>query len=103
MTNSGTEANELALMMARLYTGCHDVVSVRNGYHGNASGTMAATSQSSYKFNVVQVFLRGTILILLLCYGDNVGIMSRCTAFIDYIKLQLFDFVLMFCKCGLRR
>ncbi|KAL8464462.1 hypothetical protein ACS0TY_034111 [Phlomoides rotata] len=53
-TNSGTEANELALMMARLYTGCHDVISVRNGYHGNAAGTMVATAQSSYKFNVVQ-------------------------------------------------
>ncbi|KAL6576869.1 hypothetical protein OROMI_011145 [Orobanche minor] len=53
-TNSGTEANELALLMSRLYTGCHDVISVRNGYHGNAPGTMAATAQSSYKFNVVQ-------------------------------------------------
>ncbi|KAI3450266.1 hypothetical protein Pfo_006931 [Paulownia fortunei] len=53
-TNSGTEANELALMMARLYTGCHDVISIRNGYHGNAAGTMGATAQSSYKFNVVQ-------------------------------------------------
>ncbi|XP_047937731.1 alanine--glyoxylate aminotransferase 2 homolog 2, mitochondrial-like [Salvia hispanica] len=53
-TNSGTEANELALMMARLYSGCHDVVSIRNGYHGNAAGTMAATAQGSYKFNVVQ-------------------------------------------------
>ncbi|XP_051113648.1 alanine--glyoxylate aminotransferase 2 homolog 3, mitochondrial-like isoform X2 [Andrographis paniculata] len=53
-TNSGTEANELALMMARLYTGCHDVISIRNGYHGNAAGTMGVTSQSNYKFNVVQ-------------------------------------------------
>ncbi|KAL8531326.1 hypothetical protein ACS0TY_008086 [Phlomoides rotata] len=53
-TNSGTEANELALMMARLYTGCHDVISIRNGYHGNAAATMGATAQSSYKFNVVQ-------------------------------------------------
>ncbi|KAL3829038.1 hypothetical protein ACJIZ3_017840 [Penstemon smallii] len=53
-TNSGTEANELALLMARLYTGCHDVISIRNGYHGNAAGTMGATAQSSYKFNVVQ-------------------------------------------------
>ncbi|XP_051142833.1 alanine--glyoxylate aminotransferase 2 homolog 3, mitochondrial-like [Andrographis paniculata] len=53
-TNSGTEANELALLMARLYTGCHDVVSIRNGYHGNAAGTMGATAQGSYKFNVVQ-------------------------------------------------
>lgn len=55
-TNSGTEANELALMMARLYTGCHDIVSLRNGYHGNAAGTMGATAQCSYKFNVVQVY-----------------------------------------------
>ncbi|KAL9675557.1 hypothetical protein QQ045_003759 [Rhodiola kirilowii] len=53
-TNSGTEANELALMMARLYTGCHDVVSIRNAYHGNASGTMGSTAQSNWKFNVVQ-------------------------------------------------
>ncbi|KAL2470930.1 Alanine--glyoxylate aminotransferase 23 [Abeliophyllum distichum] len=53
-TNSGTEANELALLMSRLYTGCHDVISVRNGYHGNAAATMGVTAQSSYKFNVVQ-------------------------------------------------
>ncbi|KAK6130366.1 hypothetical protein DH2020_035871 [Rehmannia glutinosa] len=26
----------------------------RNGYHGNAAGTMGVTAQSSYKFNVVQ-------------------------------------------------
>jgi len=53
-TNSGTEANELAMMMARLYTGYHDIVSLRNAYHGNASGTMGATAQSNWKFNVVQ-------------------------------------------------
>ncbi|XP_019168303.1 PREDICTED: alanine--glyoxylate aminotransferase 2 homolog 3, mitochondrial-like [Ipomoea nil] len=53
-TNSGTEANELALLMTRLYTGCHDVISIRNGYHGNAAATMNATAQSNYKFNVVQ-------------------------------------------------
>ncbi|KAF3552393.1 hypothetical protein DY000_02003861 [Brassica cretica] len=53
-TNSGTEANELAMMMARLYTGCNDVVSLRNSYHGNAAATMGATAQSNWKFNVVQ-------------------------------------------------
>ncbi|XP_022893500.1 alanine--glyoxylate aminotransferase 2 homolog 3, mitochondrial-like [Olea europaea var. sylvestris] len=53
-TNSGTEANELAMMMARLYTGCHDIISLRNAYHGNAAGTMAATAQCNWKFNVVQ-------------------------------------------------
>ncbi|KAH9736858.1 Alanine--glyoxylate aminotransferase 2 [Citrus sinensis] len=53
-TNSGTEANELAIMMARLYTGCNDIISLRNAYHGNAAGTMGATAQSNWKFNVVQ-------------------------------------------------
>ncbi|KGN54431.1 alanine--glyoxylate aminotransferase 2 homolog 2, mitochondrial [Cucumis sativus] len=53
-TNSGTEANELAIMMARLYTGCHDIISLRNAYHGNAAGTMGATAQSIWKFNVIQ-------------------------------------------------
>ena len=54
-TNSGTEANELAMLIARLYTRCHDIISVRNAYHGNAAGTMGATAQSNWKFNVVQV------------------------------------------------
>ncbi|XP_021901311.1 alanine--glyoxylate aminotransferase 2 homolog 3, mitochondrial-like [Carica papaya] len=53
-TNSGTEANELALMIARLYTGCHDVISLRNAYHGNAAATMGATAQCIWKFNVLQ-------------------------------------------------
>jgi len=56
-TNSGTEANELAMMIARLYTGCHDIISIRNSYHGNAGGTMGATAQSIWKFNVVQVHI----------------------------------------------
>ncbi|GFY81674.1 similar to PYRIMIDINE 4 [Actinidia rufa] len=53
-TNSGTEANELAMMMARLHTGCDDIISLRNAYHGNATGTMGATAQSNWKFNVMQ-------------------------------------------------
>ncbi|MED6120557.1 hypothetical protein PIB30_021878 [Stylosanthes scabra] len=53
-TNSGTEANELALLIARLYTSCHDIISIRNGYHGNATSTMGATAQNFHKFNVVQ-------------------------------------------------
>lgn len=56
-TNSGTEANELALMIARLYTGCNDIISLRNSYHGNAAGTMGATAQSNWKFNIIQVYI----------------------------------------------
>ncbi|URE38991.1 Aminotransferase class-III [Musa troglodytarum] len=57
-TNSGTEANELAMMIARVYTGCHDIISVRNAYHGNAAGSMGATAQSNWKFNVIQLFFQ---------------------------------------------
>lgn len=42
-------------MMARLYTGCHDIISIRNGYHGNGAATMSATAQFFHKYNVVQV------------------------------------------------
>jgi alanine-glyoxylate transaminase/(R)-3-amino-2-methylpropionate-pyruvate transaminase len=43
--------------MARLYTGSHDIISLRNSYHGNAAGTMGATAQKNWKFNVIQVKL----------------------------------------------
>jgi 4-aminobutyrate aminotransferase-like enzyme len=35
--NSGSEANDLALLMARLYTGANDIIALRNCYHGTQS------------------------------------------------------------------
>ena len=49
-TNSGSEANETALLMAREFTGNHDVISLRNGYHGGLGGTMGATATGTWKF-----------------------------------------------------
>jgi alanine-glyoxylate transaminase/(R)-3-amino-2-methylpropionate-pyruvate transaminase len=49
-TNSGTEANELAIMMARLYTGQTDVIAVRNSYHGGSAGAMGLTSMHTWKY-----------------------------------------------------
>ena len=77
-TNSGTEANELALMIARLYTGCNDIISLRNGYHGNAAGTMGATAQSNWKFNVVQV---GTPFCFHYCNKVNCTVFSPRTPY----------------------
>ena len=51
-TNSGTEANELALLMARLFTGNSDVLAVRNAYHGGSQAAMGLTSMHTWKFNV---------------------------------------------------
>ncbi len=46
--NSGSEANELALRMAKAYTRQRDIVAVEVGYHGNTSGCIDI---SSYKFD----------------------------------------------------
>ncbi len=54
--NSGSEANDLALLMARAYTGNYDVISLRNAYHGGNAGTMGATAHRTWKFNVPHSF-----------------------------------------------
>jgi alanine-glyoxylate transaminase/(R)-3-amino-2-methylpropionate-pyruvate transaminase len=54
--NSGSEANDLALMMARLYTGNYDVIALRNAYHGGNASGMGVTAHSSWKFNVPHSF-----------------------------------------------
>src|SRR5260370_1773033 len=49
-TNSGSEANEVAVLSAREYTGNGDVISLRNGYHGGTQATMALTAHGTWKF-----------------------------------------------------
>lgn len=46
--NSGSEANELALRLAKNYTGQKDMIAVEVGYHGNTQGCVDI---SSYKFS----------------------------------------------------
>jgi len=54
--NSGSEANDLALLMARLYTSNYDVIALRNAYHGGNASGMAVTAHSSWKFNTPHSF-----------------------------------------------
>lgn len=54
--NSGSEANDLALLMARAATGNYDVIALRNSYHGGNASGMALTAQSNWKFNVPHSF-----------------------------------------------
>ena len=44
--NSGSEANELAVLMARAFTGAYDVVALRNAYHGGSQVAMALTAHN---------------------------------------------------------
>ncbi|XP_067938457.1 alanine--glyoxylate aminotransferase 2, mitochondrial-like [Watersipora subatra] len=50
-TNSGSEANDLGLFMARLYTGCMDTIVLRGAYHGASPTTMGMTALSSWYYN----------------------------------------------------
>ncbi|HET7536872.1 MAG TPA: aminotransferase class III-fold pyridoxal phosphate-dependent enzyme, partial [Candidatus Didemnitutus sp.] len=54
--NSGSEANDLALLMARLYTNNYDVIALRNAYHGGNVAGMGVTANSGWKFNVPHSF-----------------------------------------------
>jgi alanine-glyoxylate transaminase/(R)-3-amino-2-methylpropionate-pyruvate transaminase len=54
--NSGSEANDMALLMARLYTGNYDVVALRNCYHGGGASTMQLTAHSTWKYNYPHSF-----------------------------------------------
>jgi 4-aminobutyrate aminotransferase-like enzyme/Ser/Thr protein kinase RdoA (MazF antagonist) len=48
LLNSGSEANELALRLARAHTGREDIIVLEHAYHGN---TNALIDISPYKFN----------------------------------------------------
>ncbi|CAN9504292.1 unnamed protein product [Ophioblennius macclurei] len=52
LTNSGSEANDLAMLMARLHTGNFDIITFRGSYHGGTQQTMGLTANSSYKYPI---------------------------------------------------
>ena len=54
--NSGSEANDLAILMARAYTGNYDIIALRNAYHGGNASGMGLTAHSTWKFNVPHSF-----------------------------------------------
>jgi alanine-glyoxylate transaminase / (R)-3-amino-2-methylpropionate-pyruvate transaminase len=48
--NSGSEANDLAISMARLFTGHSDVIALRNAYHGGSPSSSELTSLHTWKY-----------------------------------------------------
>ncbi|MEA2639942.1 MAG: hypothetical protein QOF51_1336 [Chloroflexota bacterium] len=56
IVNSGSEANDLAILMARAFTGNFDVIALRNAYHGNNQVGLSLTGQRTWKFNVPHSF-----------------------------------------------
>lgn len=49
ITNSGTEANEMAISMARIATGRHEVIVLKHSYHGQSHLATSLTSNHNYR------------------------------------------------------
>jgi len=47
--NSGTEANEAALKLAKKHTGRHRFVAFLDGYHGDTQGSLSVTGRDVYR------------------------------------------------------
>ena len=52
IVNTGSEANDLAVTMARLFTGHTDVIALRNAYHGGSPSAVGLTSHHTWKYPV---------------------------------------------------
>ncbi len=48
-SNSGTEANETAVQLARMYTGHYEVVALRHGYSGRSQMAQSLTGHSAWR------------------------------------------------------
>lgn len=49
-TNSGSEANELAILLARQYTGRHEIVALKHAYHGTTAGVLSLMGQHTWRW-----------------------------------------------------
>eukprot|EP00210_Caulerpa_lentillifera_P007415 g7086.t1 len=54
LVQSGSEANDLATLLARRFTGSFDFIAFRNGYHGMSQATMGMTGMGNWKQPVPQ-------------------------------------------------
>jgi alanine-glyoxylate transaminase/(R)-3-amino-2-methylpropionate-pyruvate transaminase len=54
-TNSGTEANETAIMLAKVYTDAQEVIALRHGYSGRSALSMTLTGQASWRIGGTQI------------------------------------------------
>jgi 4-aminobutyrate aminotransferase-like enzyme len=53
-TNSGSEANETAILAARCFTGSTEIIALRHSYHGRSSAAMGLSGQAPWKLGPAQ-------------------------------------------------
>ena len=54
-TTSGTEANEMAIVLAKVYTDNQEVIALRHGYSGRSALAMALTGHASWRIGGTQL------------------------------------------------
>ncbi|XP_035963322.1 alanine--glyoxylate aminotransferase 2, mitochondrial isoform X1 [Halichoerus grypus] len=52
LVNSGSEANDLAMLMARTHSNSTDIISLRGAYHGSSPYTLGLTNVGPYKMEL---------------------------------------------------
>ena len=89
-TNSGTEADETAIMAARSYTGNRDVIGLRHAYSGRSVSMMSMTAHSNWKLGGVS---DGTIKHVRTpnMYRRPEGMSEE--AYLDFLVQDLEDFI----------
>lgn len=54
-SNSGSEANETAVLLAKIYTDSQEVLALRHGYSGRSALTMALTGHANWRIGGTQI------------------------------------------------
>ena len=54
-TNSGTEADETAVLAAKRYTGRHEIITLRHSYSGRSLGAISASGHATWRVLPAQV------------------------------------------------
>lgn len=76
--NSGTEANEAALKIAKRFTGRTEIISFKGAYHGNTAGSMSISS-NELKKSAFRPLIPGTKFIEL-NNNEELNKVTKCTA-----------------------
>ncbi|XP_070575625.1 alanine--glyoxylate aminotransferase 2, mitochondrial-like isoform X2 [Ptychodera flava] len=56
IVNSGSEANDLAMLLARLHTGSFDIISLRSAYHGGSPYLQGLTALQTWNYSFARGF-----------------------------------------------
>lgn len=89
-TNSGTEANETAIMAARNFTGNTDIIALRHAYSGRSSTAMSMTAHSHWRQGMV---FDGTIKHVKNPYRYRFPLEVSDEAFMDFLVDDLKEMI----------